>query len=143
MMVWKLAIRPATAISAEDVAADAVAEDGLEAEEQGLGGAADLERAGRDAGVEEERQEGGDDQGQDAEQDAFGHVALGGVGLLGGERQFLDREVEPDRERQAARTPASPWAATGRPRRQPTGAPRVDADVERPFERSKYGRAPM
>ena len=82
----------------QERSAHALAEDGLESEKQGLVGDAYLGRSGGDARVEKEGQHRGDDQGEDAVEEAFGHVALWIVRFLGGEGQLLDGQVEPNGE---------------------------------------------
>src|SRR5437016_5529451 len=75
------------------------AEDGLEAVEQGSGRVAQVLRPAADGRVQEKDQRSGDDEGGEAPDGCSWNVALGIVRLLGGKRQLLDREIEPDGER--------------------------------------------
>ena len=77
----------------------AAPQDRLEGEQERLVGLANRRRAGRDARVEEQREDGGGDEREDAPAQRLRHIADGVAGLLRRERNLLDGEVEPDGER--------------------------------------------
>ena len=77
-----------------------LAEGRAQAVEQRLARRAELEAAGRDRGIEPQDEAGGDEKGEQARDDAARHVAARIHRLLGGQRQLLDGEEQPDREGQ-------------------------------------------
>ena len=79
---------------------DIRAEQGAEPVEERLAGLAEAGGTRRDARVQEEHEERGDDERQDAGDDALGHVGLRIVRFLRRERQLLDGEEQPHREGQ-------------------------------------------
>ena len=93
--------------------------------EQRLGRRRRPRGARRDPRVEEKRQEPGDDQRQQAVDRSARDVALRVVRLLRRERQLLDGEVEPDRERKRVEDPRN---AVGEP--AAAGVDRIGLEVE-------------
>jgi hypothetical protein len=130
MIVWKLATRPATATSAKARAPRPSPKIARRLSNSGLSLRPSAAAPGCEARREHERPERASDQRREPEHDPARQVALGRVRLLGRERQLLDREVEPDRERQRCEHAASAV-------REPRASPGVRA-----FARSKCGIAP-
>jgi len=94
-----------------------------------------LVRIGRaDAGVQERDQERRDHEGRHPVDEPLGHVRFRVIGLLRRERQLLDREEQPDRERQSRERAADAERQPGTAafRKLDLGTVRADADVERP-----------
>ena len=123
MMVWKLAIRPITAHSDRMFAASRAVERAETVEQRFARSCRDRTRRSHRrpppcTGMLELRNsdhERGEHQRGDAEQQALGHVALRIVRFLRGQRQLLDGEEQPDRERQwRPGCPARPGAGTAR-----------------------------
>ncbi len=117
MIAWKLAISPATAISASTFAA-ARPENRAEAVEDRFAGRAEGERAvavvvapaasvtsrvNRDRRVDEENEEAKRDQREHAEHDALRHVALGIGRLFRRERHLFDGKDTATPQRAARR----------------------------------------
>ena len=121
MMVWKLAIKPVRANRPRTAALVSLPSTTRNPSSNGSPDSPDLLRA-RDPGVEEEDPHRGDHQGPQPPHRAPGHVALGVHRFLGGEWQFLDRQVEPDGKRQGGEDPADPEG-------QERGPTRVGGDV--------------
>ena len=128
MIVWKLATRPATAISASRRLPMPAPKIAWNPRNSGSSERPSAAAPGCHARVQEQRQEGAHDQREQAEQDAPRHVAGGVVRLLGRERQLLDRQVEPDGEGQRAEH-ARP--AEGQPARSAGRRLDVEREVER------------